>query len=207
MPVTAQSLVDEVIDQWGFDVDAATGLKWLNRRHKTMVRRGRSNRRTIEIGVTVAGQSDYPVAAFDVYSVTVGEVPYRKARRSDQRAYTRGQLVWTPSDVGLFVAKADENGASQLGLIPPPGEAGLTIEVFAAVAADDLTLTSELLVDEDYHEGLQEGMAATGYARDSEQMGAADRCEARFDAKCEELRQETARRFRGHGPAQIRVNI
>src|SRR5690242_11906667 len=116
-----------------------------------MVRRARSNRRVISLGATTANVSDYAVSAFDVYWLTVGGVQYDKARRADQRAAALGRLRWSPSDRGLFVSTADADGVSQVGLIPTPTEAGLAIEAFAAVEADDLELTSPLLVDEDYH--------------------------------------------------------
>jgi hypothetical protein len=204
MPVTAQQLVDEFLGQWNFDVSEAEALTWLDRRHKKMVRRSRCNLKTVAVGTTTAGVSDYAIKAVEIMQVLVDGVPFGKAPRSAQNAYSRGRLVWTPADEGLFVSTANGSGVSEVGLIPPPTQTGLAIQAFAAMPATDLVLASTLLVDDDYHEVLQEGMAATGYARDVEQLPSADRCEARFDAGCEEYRREIKRRMRS-GPAQIRV--
>lgn len=204
MPVTAQQLVDEFLGQWSFDVDQAEALRWLDRRHKKMVRRSRCNVKLVSVGVTVVGQAEYPLRVIEAFQVTVNGVPYGKAPRKAQAAYAAGRLRWAPVDQGLFFPTADASGVSQIGLIPPPDTAGLAIQAFAAVAATDLVLASPLLIDEDFHEALQEGMAATGFARDSEQLPSADRNEARFDLACEEYRREVKRRMRS-GPAQIRV--
>lgn len=205
MSQTAQEIVSEVIGGWSFDVDAATGLRWLNRRHKTMVRRARLNRKTATVGTTTADQGHYVIDALDIYSVEVDGVTYNKALRRDERAWRAGRLRWTPSDEGLFVVTADTEGAIEIVLIPTPSESGKAIEAFVALPADDLAGSDVPLVPEDWYDALMEGVAATGYARDQEQTGPADRLEARFDAKCEELRVETARRFRGRGPTQIRL--
>lgn len=204
MAVTAQTLVDEFLSQWGFDVDEAEALKWLDRRHKKMVRRSRCHLQTVAVGTTSAGVGDYALKAVEVLQVTVDGVQYGKAPRDAQLAYTRGLLTWRPRTNGLFVSTADSSGASEIGLIPPPTTSGLAIVAFAAMPASDLELGSSLLIDEDFHEVLQEGMAATGYARDAEQLPAADRCELRFDNGCEEYRREVKRRMRS-GPAQIRT--
>lgn len=203
---SAQQVIDEFISQWGFDVSASEALAWLKPRYRTIVRRSRCDVYTGNAGVTVAGQSDYVLDVVELFEVTVGGVPYHKAPHRSQVDALRGRLRWTPRDDGLYVVSANSLGNLTLGLIPTPDTSGLAIRVFAAypAATNILALSTVLHIDDAFVPTLQEGMAATGYARDAEQMAAADRCEARFDAGCEEYRRDVKRRMRS-GPAQIRI--
>jgi hypothetical protein len=202
MATTVQTLIDELLNEYSFDTDAAGALRALNRRHKKMVARARSWRKLITVGTTVAGQRDYPLSGIlEVHEVQVGGVPYGKAPRQAQTSYARSELTWSPSDEGL----ADGTGTGELGLIPPPTVSGLAITAFGPVPADDLVQGGNILIDDDFADALVDGAAATFFARDAEQMATADRNETRFDAACEEYRRRVARAVRGPGPAQIRV--
>lgn len=205
MSTAVQSLIDQVVDEYGFDITAPQALREIDVRHKTMVARALANRRTITVGTTVAGQQTYPVTALEVYEVYVDGVPYGKAPRRSVAAERAGTLRWKPSWQGLFVATADSAGVAELGLIPVPTTAGLAITAFVAALADPLTQGGNIVVDDDMANALVEGAAATFFARDAEQIPSADRNEVRFDLACEGYRRRVASRFRGPGPAQIRV--
>lgn len=204
----ARDIIAEFISQWGFDVTEGEALTWLRQRYRLMLRRTRANLVTTSPGTTTAGVSDYLVDAIEIYEVTVGGVPFHKAPHRAQVDAARNRLRWTPRDEGLYVVTAGAGGLTggmKLGLIPVPDTSGLVISVFGAYPPFvDPSLGTNLVIDDAYIPALQEGMAATGYARDSEQLAAADRCEARFDAACEEYRREMKRRMRA-GPAQIRI--
>lgn len=205
--VLAGDLVTEIVDQVGFDVTEDNVLVWLDRRHKTMVRRARVRRALVDVGPTVAGQAFYVVDVVELLDLKVAGVPYTKALRSDVYANQQGQLCWTgKGTTGLIVEDVDPTtGDGGLTFIPTPTTSGDEIVAYAAIGADTLTLASPLLVGEEYHDALIEGASATGYARDSEQTNVADRNETRFDNKCEELRREIDKRYRGSGAQQIRI--
>ncbi|HEY4096159.1 MAG TPA: hypothetical protein VGM33_11630 [Baekduia sp.] len=205
MATAVQSLIDQVVKEYSFDIDVTQALRELDIRHKSMVARALADRRTITIGETVAGQQVYPVTALELYELYVDGVPYGKVPRTSVAAARQGRLTWSPSWQGLFVATADAGGVAEVGLIPVPDTTGLEITAFAAVRADSLEQAGVIAVDDEFSNALVEGAAATFFARDAEQIPTADRNEARFDAACEELRLRIRARFRKPGPAQIRV--
>lgn len=188
------------------DVTDDQALTALNRRHRRMVAVGRSRRSRVEIGPTVAGQAFYPVTGVvEALGVFIDGVPQGKARREDVYAYQRGGLVWsTPG--GLIVTDASSAGVAGLSFIPGPTDAGLSIELYAALLPADLLLgdpISAVKVDPDFYDALVEGAASTWLRREGE--GDPNGSDARFDAECERLRQRVNARFRGSGPSQIRV--
>jgi hypothetical protein len=190
---TAGDLVNEVITRVGFDVSPDEGLAALNERHKTMCVRAEVLRSPIAL-VTVAGQSDYtlPTNAADVDRVLVDG---QDATFAPDVAHGYG-CGWA------VVAQAD--GTSTLRILPAPDQDGQAVSVVAVIRPDDLTATDAPLVPPEFYRQLREGVAATFYADEPEQMSVADRMEARFDTACQELRTQL-RRGRRAGPAQIRV--
>ena len=194
-----------------FDVDDATALRALDRRHKRMCARSRCYRKTVAVGTTTAGTAFYAVAGvIELYSLNVGGVPYGKARHPDVYGYSQGTLLWCgPAGSGLIVADADSGGVNGVTLIPTPGTSGVAITSFAAVEPPDLTLDGSaggtFKVDSDLVEGVEAGAMAALADTTDEREDLATRMDGKFDVACEEQRRRTARRFRGPGPSQIRV--
>jgi hypothetical protein len=190
---TASDLVDHVLNRAGFDVEPAEGLDLLNERHRTMCVRAEVLRPTITVGTTVVDQEDYVlpsnVAAVKVVQVDGCEVGH------DPRAADGDGCGWA--------VVADSSGVWSLRLAPAPDTAGLEVTAQVVIRPGDLSLTDTPLVPEEFHRALREGMMGTLYADEPEQMGVADRMEARFDTACEELRVQL-RRNRRSGPARIR---
>jgi hypothetical protein len=203
MATTVSALCAEIIAQGAFDLTSADVLTVLNRRHKSMVGRARTFRKSAVVGPTVVNVAEYtnPADLISALEVTVGGVTYGKARHADK---SRGALsrLWLSGDGGIFYETASLTGVDGFGLYPTPTTAGLSIEVYGAFLPPDLLLdnTVPLQVDEDAVEGLKEGVYATllrapGEARQDLAAGH----EAVFAAATEDLR------LRGNGPAQIRV--
>lgn len=204
---TAAELIEEAIEEFGFDLTEARGLKMLNARYSKMVAEARWLRVTIDLGVTVADQASYAVDpdVVELYELTIGGLGYTKGRRQDMIAGRQNRLSLRGTG-GLFIPDADASGTDRFTIYPVPGSpAGDAIQAFAAVQPPELGLNDRPLVPVDFLDGLVEGMIATGLARDSEQLNAADRFEARFNAEVERLRLLAKRRLRGSGPRQIRV--
>jgi hypothetical protein len=191
------------------DVDVPTAVAALNRRHRRMCARAKSYRKTVAVGNTVAGTADYALEVIEAYTFEVGGVPYGRARLGDSFAFSQGALVWSSTGSGgLIVAEANASGVKGIRLIPTPdvSSAGLAITCLAAVTPPDLAAggaTSTIQVDADFYDALVEGATATILRRQGE--GAPATGEQIFDAACEELRLRVARRFRGSGPSQIRL--
>lgn len=205
MAVTAQSIVDAVRLEVGFDATEAQVLAWLNGRHKAMVARSRCFRKSLAVGNTVIGTSFYALDVIELYNLEVGGVPYMKARRPDIYGYSQGTLLWTgKGTTGLIVADASSAGVRGISLVPTP-TAVQAIVAYAAVAAPNLALADNVLPDDDFAEALIDATAATGYKRDTERMELAAPFEQMFTDACEELRRRVQRRYRGPGPTQIRV--
>lgn len=186
------------------DVTDDEALSALNRRHRRMVARGRSLRKRLEVGPTVAGQPFYAVSGVtEALGISVGGAPYAPARRQDIYAYGQGTLVW--EGPGLVVVDASAAGVEGLTLVPAPSDAGASIELFAVVVPADLTAgdtVSALHVDPDYYDVLVDAASATFLRRIGE--GNPEAIEARFEGACEELRSRVNRRLRP-GPGQIRL--
>jgi hypothetical protein len=204
MADTVDALVGEV--QSIVDVSPAEALTALNRRYRAMVARSRLVRKRLAVGPTVASQSFYPVSGVvELLGVSVNGVPYGKGAHTDFYGAALGSLTWSGPG-GLVVADASSAGVSGVSLIPTPTEAGLSIELFAAVFPADLAAggaASTIVVDPDFLDVLVEAAASTYLRRQGE--GDPNTSDARFDQACEELRRRVNHRYRSSGPAQIRV--
>lgn len=195
--LTVQQLVDQVVDETGFDVTDTQALRWINARHRKMCARARSFRAIVQVGTATADQASYSVDAdlVEMYELTVDGTPYERVALEDVTAGTAGLV--TISSHGVFAATSDANGVSAVRLYPAPSESGAAIQLFGSMVPPDLALTDYPQVPVDFQDALVEGAIATGMARDAGQIGVADRFEARFDRACEELRRRTNSRLRG----------
>lgn len=191
---TAGDLVSQVLTRVGFDATPQEGLELLNERYSTMCVRAELLTPTIEIGPTVAGQSDYPLPAnvAGVKRLTLGGMPVEH-ESSIADGYGCGYAV-VVSDAAAWMVR----------VLPAPSEAGQTLAMRVVQRPPDLTADDVPLVPRESLRALREGMTATLFAEDAEQANVADRLEARFDTACEELRRQL-RHSRRSGPARIQV--
>lgn len=201
---TVQTLLDD-LGTVGFDVTAAVQIGWLDRRHKKMLGRARAYRKQLAVGTTVADTAFYALDVLELYQLTVGGVPYIKARQPDVYGYSQDTLLWTGNG-GLIVADYSAGAVKGLTLIPTPTAGGDAIIAYAAVTPPTLDDAADtVLVEDDFLDALVEGACATGFSRDTERLDVARYYEERFDAACEEYRRRTNSRFRGPGPSTIRI--
>lgn len=194
--LTVQQLVDQVVDEAGFDITDVQALRWVNARHRKMCARARSLRATIQVATATAGTSVYSVDPdiVELYELTVGGSPYQMIAHEDITA-ANASLEWIGSNV--FAASSDANGIASFTLYPAPTVSGDAIQMVASIVPADLALTDYPQIPTDFQDALVEGAIATGLARVDEQIAAADRFEARFDQACEELRRRTNSRLNG----------
>lgn len=206
---TVQDLIDDVTADGGFDVTAATVLRVLDRRHKSMCARAQVYRKTTDFGPTVVAQQLYGAGTGLVQAkdVTVGGLPYSRGRHTDIAQDANGWLSLSGTG-GIFIETASSAAANQIALIPTPTTAGLAVSVFGVFLPPTLEADNDpgLLIDEDFAEGLLAGVFATLLSRPSEaRSDLAAGYEAQFAAACEEQRARVTRRLKGSGPSQIRV--
>lgn len=208
MADTVQQLVDDVRVEGAFDVTPEQALRWLTRRHRKMVARARCYRKTVSIGPTVADQRDYalPEGVVQLFELTVDGVTYGNGRHADLAQGAQGYLLLSDSG-GVVVAEEDEAGASEVALYPTPTTAGSEVLVRATFLPPDLDVAddSTLKIPGDFTDALVAGAIATGLRRVEHRSDLAQPHEQEFADACEELRRQVNRRYRGPGPAQIRV--
>lgn len=202
--MTGQELVDQVKQQ-GFDNTDAEILGWADERQKEMVATARARRKRLSAGPTVADQASYsmPAGVVEIYEVTVDGEPYGRSPHTDIAQANQADLVWVGN--GLYVADADSSAVDKITLIPTPEEAGSTVEIYAAVKPDTLTLGGTVFIPDEFVRYLRYGAMATGWDLNAEDGNTSQRYEAGFETGKELYRRWVARRFRGSGPAQIRV--
>lgn len=208
MPDTVSDLVTAVKSEASFDVTDAVALGWLNRRHRVMVRRSRCYRYTASLGSTVAGQRDYalPTGLVESYEVDVGGLAYGKAKHTDFANGAQGYVVLS-GDGGIFGAEESATGDLEVALFPTPTTSGQAITIRAAWLPPDLSMSDSttLKIPSSYNDALIAGAVGTGLRRVEHRPDLAQPHEQEFADACEELRREVNRRYRGSGPAQIRV--
>lgn len=210
MAETVQGLIDDVVNESGVDATQPMVLRDLNRRWSQMLSDAKAYRKQVTVGTTTAGTAFYAVSALEVYYFAVDGAPYGKARRQDIYGYSLGTLIWVGLDQGLVVADADATGIKGVTLIPEPTETGLSITMFAAVeppeltadAAGDTLLTANL--ERDLMGPLTDGVMSDRYRREH-RWDLAATAEASYAGGVDKLRRRANRRFRGSGPAQVRI--
>lgn len=212
-----QDLVTAVISEGGFDPGDVSGsppssptvLRWLTNRHYKMVSRSKCYRKTVDIGPTVAGQRDYALGedVVEIYEVLVGGIPYGRGRHVELAQGARGFLLLDDPDAGLMTAEESATGAREIALFPTPGTSGVSITVRAAWLPGELSVSDDatLRIPPDFRDALIAGGIATGLRRIEQRADLAAPFESEYSDACEELRRQVSRRYRGTGPAQIRV--
>jgi hypothetical protein len=210
---TVAELVAAVLEDGEFDATEAQVLRWLNTRHKQMCARSGCYRKTVNLGPLVAGQVLYAVPAevLEILEVRVGDYVYGKARHNDFAEGEQG-WVWLSGPGGIAGRDDDEEGQQHLRIFPAPKsgvlpELGTDVVVYGKCQPPQLILGEDenIKITDDYVDALVSGAIATGMLRVESRPDLASTHEALFDAACSELRIATNKKFRGSGPAQIRV--
>jgi hypothetical protein len=184
------------------------GAHALNRRHRRMVARAKSYRKTISGRERPSLiRRTTPLDVIELYTLEVAGVPYGKARHGDAFAYGQGQLVWS-----LRRGWRPDRGGGQrerragIKLIPTPTHERGGDHAFAAVTPPDLAhggAASTIQVDPTSTTRwwrVRARRTCAGRGRGTRARAIRSSTQA-----CEEMRQRVARRYRGSGPSQIRV--
>lgn len=207
MAETVAGLVDTVRSEASFDIAPDKALAWLNRRHKAMVTEARALRFTASL-TTVAGQRDYvlPGDLVEIEEVSVAGVVYGRGWHTDLAAGAQGYLVLSGTG-GIVTSEETSTGAPEIALFPTPTQGGQPILVRAIWAPSDLSTQddSTLRVPGRFIDGLISGAIATGLKRQEFRPDLAQAFEDEFASAVEQWRRQVARRYRGTGPAVIRV--
>lgn len=213
MADTVASLVANVLTEGNFDATEPQILQWLTRRQRQMCARSRCFRKRLSIGPTVSEQQDYtvPTGVVEIREVLVNGVTYGTARHSDLAQGAQGYLwlggIYQAIGGGVATRDDDATGATKLALFPVPTEAGLEVSLIAVCLPPDLVVGEDttIKVPGDFLDALVAGAIATGLTRIESRPDLASTFESIFSNGCLELEKQVNRRFRGQGPAQIRV--
>lgn len=204
---TVQGLIDSVKSEAQFDVTDAQALTWLDRRHKTMVIRAKALRKTASL-TTVANQRDYvlPTDLIEILEVDVDGTPYGRATHTDLSYGAQGWVQLTGIG-GVVASEEDASGGPEIALYPTPTQSSLAVLVRYVARPATLTVgvDSTLFVPDEQQDALISGAIATGLKRQEYRPDLAQVFEQEFDAACDEYRRRISRRYRGGGPAVIRI--
>lgn len=203
--------MDDVLNEGVFDATSAQALRWLTRRHRTMVARSRCYRKTASLGSTVVGQQEYalPTGLISIDEVTVAGVTYGPGWHRDISSDAQG-LLWLCGTGGVYTPEESVSGAAALTLIPAPTTAGDDVSIRGVfLPPADLSVSDDatILIPAQYDDGLVAGAMATALMRGPGdfRQDLAQGFEQAFVDTCEELRRDVSRRYRGAGGARIRV--
>jgi hypothetical protein len=167
----------------------------------------------LSLGPTVSEQAAYTVPAevVEILYVEVDGKPYGHLRHQDPAEGALG-WIWLGGTGGIAGRQDTAGGEQQLQIypVPKPGgplEPGKPLNVWAVCRPPDLLETDNttLVIPGEYADALVGGAIATGLVRTEDRPDLAGAYEQMFTAACAELAQQSNRRFRGLGPAQIRV--
>jgi len=210
---TVAQLVAQVLEEGQFDASPTQALRWLTVRQRQLCRRSKWYRKTLSVGPTVSGQATYTVPAevVEILMVEVDGYVYGHLRHRDPADGSKG-WIWL-GGVGGIAGRQDTSGGEQQLLLfptPLPGarvEPGKTINVWAVCRPPDLVEGQDatLVIPGEYMDALVSGAIATAMTRTEDRPDLAANHEQIFQAACGELTQQSNRRFRGVGPAQIRL--
>lgn len=203
------ALITAVLTEGNFDNGEEAVLRWLNGAHRLMVVRSTCFRKRVEIGLTVQGQSSYPLPSeiTQVREVLVNGIIWGQGRHSDIAASQQNWL-WITGTHSVTTQDSDAEGNDQIALVPTPVESGDVVEAYAVCRPPDLSKTddSTLKTPPEFDEALIAGAIATGLSRTAMRPELARNFQQTFEAGCTELLRDVRKRFRGSGQTQARVS-
>lgn len=203
MGTRAGDIVRAVRGQYGFAASESEVLEWLNMRHRKAVARSECRLATLDLGTTDGSAViALPENVVRLQELTIGGLPYQRAGRADITGMRVGTLHLAGRP-GVFAPDAGAGSEERIMVFPTP-EAGLAVEGFASVRADELGMDDEMATPEEFDDEMSDGVASVGLKREPEQLQVALALETKFDNGVEELRRQVRRRMRS-GPRRIRV--
>lgn len=205
-------MISAVTEDGQFDATETQVLRWLNERHRSMVSTCRCYRKTIDLGPTIEGQSEYelPDGLVEILQVTVGGQVWGTARHQDAASSAAG-FLWLSGPGGVAGRDDDEAGVQQLQLVPGVGAGGTAaggeLVVYAAMLPPDLVSgdDSRLKVPVEYAPAIVSGAIATGNLRVESRSDLAAPLEQIFQTAVAALKRDTEVRFAGSATPQIRL--
>ncbi len=205
------AILTAIMTEGNFDVTEAAALRWATQAHRLLCVRSLCIRKRLDIGPTVAEQSNYelPVELLQIKEVTVAGVPFGTGKHPDI-AGNALHYIWITGYPGTGVTAPDSTpgGAEQIALVPTPSESGLPINVYCVcrpgqlVVGDDTTLGCPV----EFDDTVIAGAIATGLEREAMRPDLAASYRQTFEAGCTELLKQVRRRHRGPGPTTIRIH-
>lgn len=213
MAEAVSAVVSEILAQGSFDLTSTEALRILNRRHKEMNRRARINRNSVAATYSGATGSSgvyrSTAALVELLQIQVGNsTDWSHTRRADVGAMIEGTLVLSgPGGVFVEFGVGLPDLTAWL-LYPDPGAAAV-VTIYGVYEPSDLLIndTVPFVCDPDMVEGLMAGVFATALARPGEaRPDLAAQQEQIFQAACDEQKRIVDRRYRGRGPATIRLH-
>lgn len=201
---TVSELLEQVVEEGGFDISNEAALRAFNQQHRKMVVRSRCLRREMLLGDTVADQQAYSLDPdiVEVLGLTLDGVPWKRTGGRSWAALRAGTSVLRGVG-GVYAEWPDASGNEQLVLYPVPAVPA-EMRVLVALRPQDLLTTDHPQVPSEYHEALVDATVGVLLGRVDERLGDAAAWRASFDMAIEELRRESKSRFRS-GPGQIQV--
>lgn len=199
-------MLDQVRRAGGMDVDTGLAGIWINERYKRLAVASGWSRAIVSIGDTVADQSAYtlPESVTEIHELRIGTTPYRRVGVQSMWDL-QGDLTGLDGSGGVYAPNYTTAGMDEISINPTPGESGEEITALATITPGDLSNKREVpAVPPDFHQSICEGAMADAFAYIDENIGAADRYEARFDAAVEKLSRRRNKRV-GGGPAYVQV--
>lgn len=189
----------------GIDVSDAQAGIWVNDRHKRLCVGANWTKRRQTLGTTVDGTSRYALDedVTEIHELRVGTTPYTRAG-TQSLWEVQGEASYVTGPGGVYSPMFDDTGGTFIELSPTPEDDGNDIEAIVTYTPADMTGTDTPLPPADFHNVILEGAMADALASLDENLAAADRYEARFEAGIEKLRRRQNRRF-GGGPHHIKI--
>ncbi len=159
----------------------------------------------VNIGPTVAGQSDYPLGqVIDLAALRVGSTVYQRVSSNDMWSLEAGTAD-VQGESAFFAADYSSTGDPLVQLFPTPQTAGLAVEGRMVIRiADPDWVAGDPPLPEDFDTAIVHGAVATGLARADENLADAQWHEERFVAAALRLRRRKNSRV-GSGPVRMQV--
>src|SRR5262245_8955723 len=130
-------MLDQVRRAGGMDVDIGLAGTWINERYKRLATRSGWSRRTIPLGNTVVGQSDYDLdfEVAEIHELRAGSTPY--ARLGTQSLWDlQGGNTGLDGTGGIYAPAYSDTGIDQIALNPTPDEVAQIVAIVDVVPAD-----------------------------------------------------------------------
>lgn len=206
MGLTLQQASDELRDLHGLDLEETESFRLLNEGYAELCVRSEWTRATLEIGTTVADQTNYAFPStptiYRPLKLRVDGQPYTPADEELVDEIVAGTMRLLAR--GLYWLDHDADGVENFAIYPTPSEADLVIDALCVVFPDTLEAGDEFGVPGDFARAPIEYTRAVSIGSSEDDPEAQVQGFSAFDAYVTRLR--ALRRARvGHGPVTMRI--